>query len=124
MAYCAQIRNLLKENAMPIIVRGAEVAAEAVGSGVTVKSLLSPKNTGSDNVLLNLLTFEKGAGFNLDLDGDAFGWLQVLEGSGTLSGYGEELVPNGVTYMPLGYSGSFSAAVDGTQLLVATVPDW
>ncbi|NNE83514.1 MAG: cupin domain-containing protein [Alphaproteobacteria bacterium] len=108
---------------MPIIVRGAEVAAEAVGAGVTVKSLLSPENTGSDNVLLNLMTFEKGAGFNLDLDGDAFGWLQVLEGSGTLSGYGEELVPNGVTYMPLGYSGSFNAAVDGTQLLVATVPD-
>jgi quercetin dioxygenase-like cupin family protein len=107
---------------MPIIVRGAEVSAEPVGSGVTMQSLLSPENTGSDNVLLDLISFTSGAAFDLALDDDAFGWLQVLEGSGILAGYDAELNPNGVTYLPLGYGGTFAAAADGAKLLVATVP--
>ena len=44
---------------MPIIVRGAEVEAKTISMGVTKQSLLSPENTGSDNVLLDLLTLEK-----------------------------------------------------------------
>ena len=39
---------------MPIIVRGSEVAAQQIAIGVTKQSLLSPENTGSDNVLLDL----------------------------------------------------------------------
>lgn len=108
---------------MPIIVRGADVAAEQVGSGIISQSLLSPENTGSDNVLLNLITFENGAAFDLALDDGTFGWLQVLDGLGSLAGYCQELNPNGVTYLPLGYAGTFSAAADGTRLLMATVPD-
>lgn len=108
---------------MPIIVRGADVAAEKVGSGVTTQSLLSQENTGSDNVLLDVLSFENGASFDMELNGDAFGWLQVLDGSGTLAGYDQELNPNGVTYLPLGYVGAFSAASGGTRLLMATVPE-
>jgi hypothetical protein len=46
--------------------------------------LLSPENTGSDNVLLDLVLFENGAAFDLALNDDSFGWLQVLEGSGSL----------------------------------------
>ena len=108
---------------MPIIVRGAEVAAEAIGAGISKQSLLSPENTGSDNVLLDLLSFETGAAFDLALSEDTFGWLQVLDGSGSLSGHDRELEPNGVTYLPLGYAGTFSAAAHGTRLLMATVPD-
>lgn len=108
---------------MPVIVRGSEVAAEAVGAGVNRQSLLSPENTGSDNVLLDLLTFESGATFELAFGEDTFGWLQVLDGSGALAGYDRELEPNGVTYLPLGYAGTFSAAIDGTRLLLATVPN-
>ena len=108
---------------MPIIVRGADVAAEKVGPGVTTQSLLSQENTGSDNVLLDVLSFENGASFDMELNGDAFGWLQVLDGSGTLAGYDQELNPNGVTYLPLGYVGAFSAASGGTRLLMATVPE-
>lgn len=107
---------------MPIIVRGAEVAAVQVSSGVTAQSLLSPENTGSDNVLLDLISFANGAVFELTLGDDAFGWMQVLEGSGTLADYDPELNPNDVTYLPLGYTGAFSAATDGTRLLMATVP--
>ena len=108
---------------MPIIVRGADVAAQVIGSRVEKQSLLSPENTGSDNVLLDLLTFGDGAEFELALNQNTFGWLQVLEGSGSLGGYEQELEPNGVTYMPLGYSGTFSASADGTRLLMATVPE-
>jgi len=108
---------------MPIIVRGAEVATQTIGTGVTTQSLLSPENTGSDNVLLDLITLENGATFDLALNDESFGWLQVVYGSGSLAGYDQDLEPNGVTYLPLGYSGTFSAAADGTRLLMATVPD-
>lgn len=108
---------------MPVIVRGADVAAERVGSGVIARSLLSPANTGSNNVLLDLVTFENGAAFDFSMNGDAFGWLQVLDGSGSLTGHDQQLDPNGVTYLPLGYAGKFSAISDGTRLLVATVPE-
>ena len=108
---------------MPIIVRGAEVATQTIGIGVTTQSLLSPENTGSDNVLLDLITFENGAAFDIALNNDTFGWLQVVEGSGSLADYDRNLEPNGVTYLPLGYAGTFSAAADGTRLLMATVPD-
>lgn len=107
---------------MPVIVRGAEIAAKTVGAGVTVQTLLSPENTGSDHVLLDLLSFADGAAFELALASDAFGWLQILEGAGTLAGFAAALDPNGVTYLPLGYTGAFTAAADGTKLLMATVP--
>jgi quercetin dioxygenase-like cupin family protein len=108
---------------MPIIVRSAEVENQAIGTGVTTQSLLSPKNTGSDNVLLDLITFGNGAALDLTLKADTFGWLQVVDGSGSLAGYDLHLDPDGVTYLPLGYVGAFTAATDGTRLLMATVPD-
>ncbi|MGI9258664.1 MAG: cupin domain-containing protein, partial [Gammaproteobacteria bacterium] len=40
-----------------------------------------------------------------------------------LDDYDQPLEPNGVTYLPLGYNGTFSAASDGTRLLMATVPN-
>ncbi len=108
---------------MPLIVRGEEVATQTIGAGVTKQSLLSPKNTGSNNVLLDLITFENGAAFDWQLKDDSFGWLQVIDGSGSLAGYDQNLETNGVTYLPLGYAGTFSAAADSTRLLMATVPD-
>lgn len=108
---------------MPIIVRGTEIAAEQIGSGVAVQSLLSPANTGSNNVLLDLVTLEDGATFDLAMKDDAFGWLQLVEGSGALAGHDQELDPNGVTYLPLGYAGSFTASAEGARLLMATVPE-
>ncbi|MFL2554947.1 MAG: cupin domain-containing protein [Candidatus Rariloculaceae bacterium] len=108
---------------MPIIVRGADVENEPISIGVTTQSLLSQKNTGSDNVLLDLITFGNGTAFNLALNDDTFGWLQVIDGSGLLSDYDRDLDPNGVTYLPLGYVGTFTAATDGTRLLMATVPE-
>jgi len=107
---------------MPVIVRGAEIAAEPVNPGVTAQLLLSPENTGSNNVLLYLMSFANGATADLGLADDVLGWLQVLEGSGTLADYGTELNPNGVTYLPLGYNGNFSAAADGARMLVAMIP--
>ncbi len=108
---------------MPIIVRGKEVTAQTIGAGVTKKSLLSPENTSSNNVLLDLITFENGAAFDWQLKDDSFGWLQVIDGSGSLAGYGQNLETNGVTYLPLGYAGTFRAATDSIRLLMATVPD-
>jgi len=108
---------------MPIIIRGADVTAKPVGPGLVAQSLLSPANTGSNNVLLDLLTFESGATFNLAMNDGAFGWLQVLDGSGALTDDDRKLDPTGVTYLPLGYADAFSAAADGTRLLVATVPE-
>ncbi|MFL2546100.1 MAG: cupin domain-containing protein [Candidatus Rariloculaceae bacterium] len=107
---------------MPVIVRGAEIASQAIGTGVSSQSLLSKENTGSDNVLLDLIGFESGATFDIAFDDDTFGWLQVLDGSGSLSDYEQALETRGVTYLPLGYSGTFTADADGTKLLMATVP--
>ncbi len=108
---------------MPIIVRGAEVAAEQIGPGVITQSLLSPAITGSNNVLLDLITLKDGATFDLEMASDSFGWLQVLDGSGSLTGVDQALNPNWITYLPLGFSGKFNASTDGTRLLVATVPE-
>jgi len=66
---------------MPIIVRGDEVAVQPIGAGVKRQSLLSPENTGSNNVLLDLITFENEATFELALSDDTFGCLQVVDGS-------------------------------------------
>jgi quercetin dioxygenase-like cupin family protein len=87
------------------------------------QSLLSPATTGSNNVLLDLITFEGGATFETAMKDDAFGWLQVLDGCGSLANYDRELDPSGVTYLPLGFTGTFTAAAKGTRLLMATVPD-
>jgi len=108
---------------MPIIVKGVEVAAQKISVGVTKQSLLSSENTGSDNVLLDLLTLEKEMAFDLGLNDGTFGWLQVLDGAGSLADYDRDLEPNGVTYLPLGYAGTFSATTNGTRLLMATVPE-
>jgi quercetin dioxygenase-like cupin family protein len=107
---------------MPVIVRGAEVSAQPVCAGVTRQTLLSPDNTGSDNVLLDVLTFESGATFDIALSDDTVGWVQVLEGAGSLTGYAQTLETSGVTYFPLGYTGTFSASADGARVLLATVP--
>ena len=50
---------------MPIIVRGSEIEIKEIEKGVTIQSLLSPQNTGSDNVFLNLMEFEKGSLHNI-----------------------------------------------------------
>jgi quercetin dioxygenase-like cupin family protein len=108
---------------MPVMVRGTDVAAERIAPGVVIQSLLSSANTGSNNVVLDLVTFENGATFDFTISDGSFGWLQVLNGSGSLSAHDQELAPNGVTYLPLGYDGSFRATDNGTRLLMATVPE-
>ena len=107
---------------MPVIVRAAETDVKAIADGITVRSLLSPDNTCSDHVLLDLVSFADNASFDLSLDDDAIGWLQVLDGSGSLAGFDTPLDREGVTYLPLRYTGSFTASAEGTRLLVATVP--
>ena len=107
---------------MPVIVRGSETATKPAGGGVTVEVLLSPENTGSDHVLLDRVSFAGGAAYEMALDGGAMGWLQVLEGSGMLAGFDAPLDPDGITYLPLGYTGAFTATAEATKLLVATVP--
>lgn len=69
---------------MPVIVRGTEVVVRPVDEGITVQSLLSPDTIGSDHVKLDLVSIETGASIDLTLDGDAIGWLQVLDGAGHL----------------------------------------
>jgi quercetin dioxygenase-like cupin family protein len=46
----------------------------------------------------------------------------VLAGSGTLAGFEAPLDPDGITYLPLGYTGAFTATAEATKLLVAMVP--
>ena len=58
---------------MPVIVRGSETVAKPAGDGITVEALLSPENTGSDHVLLDLVSFAHGAAFEMALDDDAMG---------------------------------------------------
>lgn len=107
---------------MPVIVRGSETVAKSVGDGVSVAMLLSPANTGSDHVLLDLVTLAGGAALEMALDDGAMGWLQVLDGAGTLAGFDAPLDAEGITYLPLGYAGAFTATAEATRLLRATVP--
>lgn len=107
---------------MPVIVRGSETVAKSVGDGISVAMLLSPENTGSDHVLLDLVTLAGGAALEMALDDGAMGWLQVLDGVGTLAGFDAPLNAEGITYLPLGYAGAFTATAEATRLLRATVP--
>ena len=107
---------------MPVIVRGPETVVKTAADGVTVVPLLSPDNTGSDHVLLDCLSFDAGAAFDMALDDGMIGWLQVLDGAGTLAGFDAPLDRERVTYLPLGYSGGFTAGADGARLLMARVP--
>ncbi len=107
---------------MPVIVRGSETVAKSVGDGISVAMLLSPENTGSDHVLLDLVTLAGGAALEMALDDGAMGWLQVLDGVGTLAGFDAPLDAEGITYLPLGYAGAFTATAEATRLLRATVP--
>lgn len=107
---------------MPVIVRGSETVAKSVGDGISVAMLLSPENTGSDHVLLDLVTLAGGAALEMALDDGAMGWLQVLDGVGTLAGFDAPLDAEGITYLPLGYAGAFTATAEATRFLRATVP--
>lgn len=105
---------------MPVIIRGDDVATVESG-GCRVSALLRPADIGNDQIELDHVSMADGATHELTLDGAAVGWLQVLSGSGSLGG--ETLTTNHIAYLPFGYTGGFTAAADGTRILVARVPD-
>ena len=77
----APIRS--REESRPVALPRARKPSSV--SSISMLSLLSPENTGSDNVLLDLVSFVDGSTFELDFDEDSFGWLQVLDGAGKLA---------------------------------------
>ena len=91
---------------MPVIIRGEAAKANDV-AGCVVAALLRRDDIGNDQIELDHVTMAIGATHELELDGSAIGWLQVLSGSGTLGD--NTLTTSHIAYLPLGFSRGFYA---------------
>ena len=106
---------------MPVIVSGKEIAALEPENGFQVSALLTPDVIGNDQISLDKVTIAPGAAYDLALDPDMVGWVQVLSGGGVLAE--QDTTPDMISYLPLGFAGVFTAGDEKTDLLLARVPD-
>jgi quercetin dioxygenase-like cupin family protein len=106
---------------MPVIVRNADQKTLQVAPGCDVVALVTPDVTGNDQILLERVSLAAGTSYEIALDPKMVGWVQALSGEGTLGD--AEVSPSMVTYLPLGFSGSFVAGDGNAVLLMARVPD-
>jgi len=107
---------------MPVVIRGEEIN-EITIDHCQVAPLLTPEAIGNDQISLDRITLEKDTSFNLVLDGAAVGWVQILAGCVKINDTDEQLTPDHITYLPLGYSNGITAVEGGTSLLLAQLPD-
>jgi len=105
---------------MPVIVREDETTAIAQG-GSQVTQLLSEGVIGNDQIELDHVTIGAGSSFSVALDGGMVGWLQILEGEGSLDD--TPLSTKHIAYLPFGFSGAFQAGDADSRILFARVPD-
>ena len=105
---------------MPVIVREDETSAVAQ-NGCDVTRLLTPEVIGNDQIELDHIAVAAGGTLSIALDGGMIGWLQVLEGAGSLDA--AALTTKHITYLPFGFSGAFEAGDADARILFARVPD-
>jgi len=105
---------------MPVIVREDEIAAvEQDRSQIT--HLLTADVIGSDQIELDHVAVPAGETLSVALDKKMVGWLQILEGAGSLGD--TALDTKHIAYLPFGFSGAFVAGSADTRILFARVPD-
>lgn len=107
---------------MPVIIRSDKVSEVEVGD-CRVTALLTAETIGNDQIELDRITLGKDACLKIALDKDAVGWVQILAGRGEMDGAPETLTSKHIAYLPLGYSGDFTAVEDDTRILLARVPN-
>lgn len=108
---------------MPVIIRGDEVTPIQLSDGAQIRRLLSPDNTNNDHINLDLLTLQPGTSDTVELEAGAIGWIQLLDGSASITGLQEGLTPEHITYLPVGYQGQLTAGDRPARALIAIVPD-
>ena len=107
---------------MPVVIRGEEVSEVEVDH-CQVTAFLTHESIGNDRIELDHISLKKDACFNINLDDAAAGWALILTGCGEMDGAAEQLTSSHIAYLPLGYSGGFTAAEESTRILLARIPD-
>ena len=108
---------------MPVIIRSKDCKPNNIVLGCQVKSLLQPDAIGSDQIFLDHIRVSSGAEYTIDLDGEMIGWIQVLSGQGSFLGVTNILTPDLISYLPLGFQGTYVSGEGDSILLVARVPN-
>ncbi len=106
---------------MPVIVRGKEIEPLEQFEGCKIAQLLTPDLTGNDQVLLDRVTLATGVKFKITFEQSMIGWLQALSGRGTLSD--TDVTSDLITYLSMGFVGTFVSGDTETVLLIARVPN-
>jgi quercetin dioxygenase-like cupin family protein len=100
------------------------VAAENIAPQVKRQRLLTAQHTQNGKVLLDRLTVEASGLHALDVAACDLAWVQILEGTATLT-HGEAtdtLTHAHIVFLPPRFNGTLATA-SGVTLLYATVPD-
>lgn len=109
---------------MALTINESTVTAQSIAAGVQCQHLLTPQHTTAGKVLLDRLTLEAGSSHALAIRADDLAWVQVLEGTVTLTHGGnvESLNHAHIVFLPPVFRGTL-ATQDGAALIYATVPD-
>jgi len=106
---------------MPVIIRRAAQTPTPLAPGVDLVRLLTPETIGNDQITLDRVSLAPGATYAIKLAPSAVGWVQVLSGAGVLAD--TDTNRDMLSYLPFGFAGVFTAGMQETVLLVASVPD-
>ncbi len=109
---------------MAITINESNVAAESIAANVKRQHLLTAKHTRDGKVLLDRLTVDAGGTHALNIGADDLAWVQILEGTTTLT-HGnatESLTHAHIVFLPPGFAGTL-ATPNGVTLIYATVPN-
>lgn len=104
---------------MPVLLNQADVQAETVTPGVTVKRLLTPERTGNDMISLGLWRVQPGATAQFTTGPADVASIQLLDGRGVFT-HGadeDEAGPEHLFFLPPGFSGSLRAGTEMTALV-------
>ncbi len=109
---------------MAITINECTVAAESIAAKVKRQHLLTAKHTQDGKVLLDRLTVDAGGTHTLNIAAGDLAWVQILEGSATLTHARatESLTAAHIVLLPAGFSAAL-ATEGGVTLIYATVPD-
>ena len=108
---------------MAVTFNESTVAATALSPGVARLRLLTEARVPGTKVFLDRLELAAGTAFEMCVSSEDLGWLQILEGGGSLrrADATDELTDSNIVFLPPGFRGTLSSA-DGVVLLYAEVP--
>ena len=109
---------------MALTINESTVAAETIAPGVKRQHLLTAQHTRDGKVLLDRLALDAGGTYALKIAGGDLAWVQILDGTATLSHSDatESLTQAHIVFLPPGFAGTLTTPA-GVTLIHATVPD-